>query len=146
MRPGFDPWVRRIPWRREWQPTLVSLPGKFHGQRSLAGYSPWDCKESDTTEQLTLYIFIPTYQHIHAQNKLFFFSFFLQLHGDLSSLGMEPIPPALEARSFNHWTAREVPTNILKVPTVCQISAVRCWGEGIPGLIGQCNTLKTWID
>ena len=33
----FDPWVRKIPWRRKWQPTLVFLPGKFHGQRSLAG-------------------------------------------------------------------------------------------------------------
>ena len=31
-RPGFDPWVREIPWRREWQPTPVSLPGEFHGQ------------------------------------------------------------------------------------------------------------------
>ena len=37
------------PWRREWQPTPVFLPGKSHGQRSLAGYSPWDCKELDMT-------------------------------------------------------------------------------------------------
>ena len=49
-RPGFDPWVRKIPWRRKWQPTPVSLPGNFHGQRSLEGYSPWGCKESDMTE------------------------------------------------------------------------------------------------
>ena len=51
-RPGFDPWVRKIPWRRKWQPTLVFLPGKSHGQRSLAGYNPWGSKESDTTERL----------------------------------------------------------------------------------------------
>ena len=38
------------PWRREWQPVAVFLPGKFHGQRSLAGYSSWGCKESDMTE------------------------------------------------------------------------------------------------
>ena len=38
---GFDPWVRKIPWRRKWQPTPVFLPGKFHGQKSLGGYSPW---------------------------------------------------------------------------------------------------------
>ena len=38
--------------RRKWQPTPGSLRGKSHGQRSLAGYSPWDCKESDMTEQL----------------------------------------------------------------------------------------------
>jgi len=39
--PGFDPWVRKVPWIREWLPTPVFLPGEFHGQRSLAGYSPW---------------------------------------------------------------------------------------------------------
>ena len=46
----FDPWLRKIPWRRARQPTLVFLPGESHGQRSLAGYSPWGCKEPDTTE------------------------------------------------------------------------------------------------
>ena len=52
MRPRFDLWVRKIPWKREWLPTLVFLPGKSHGQRSLAGYSLWGRKESDTTEQV----------------------------------------------------------------------------------------------
>ena len=52
-RPGFDPWVGKIPWRREWQPTPVFLPGKFQGQRSLADYSPQGRKQSDMTEQLT---------------------------------------------------------------------------------------------
>ena len=49
----FNPWVRKIPWRRKWQPSPIFLPGKSHGQRSLAGFSPWGCKESDTTERLT---------------------------------------------------------------------------------------------
>ena len=40
-RCGFNPWVRKSPWRRKWRPTPVFLPGKPHGQRSLAGYSPW---------------------------------------------------------------------------------------------------------
>ena len=53
-RPGFDPWVRKIPCRREWQSTPVFLPGESHGQRSLAGYNPWDRKEWDMTERLTL--------------------------------------------------------------------------------------------
>ena len=44
---GFDPWVGKIPWRRKWQPTPVFLPGESHGQRSLAGYSPWDHKKSE---------------------------------------------------------------------------------------------------
>ena len=50
-RPGFDHWVRKIPWRREWQPIPAFLPGKSHGQRIPGGYSPWDCKELDTTER-----------------------------------------------------------------------------------------------
>ena len=43
-RPGFDPWVGKIPWRRAWQPTPVFLPGESHGQRSLVGYSLWGHK------------------------------------------------------------------------------------------------------
>ena len=49
-RPGFDPWLRKIPWRREWLRTPVFSPGKSHRQRSLAGSNPWGHKESDTTE------------------------------------------------------------------------------------------------
>ena len=48
-KPGFNSWVRKNPWRRKWQPTPVLLPGKFHGWRSLVGYSPLGCKESDMT-------------------------------------------------------------------------------------------------
>ena len=40
----FDPWVRKIPWKRKWQPILVFLPGESYGHRSLVGYSPWGCK------------------------------------------------------------------------------------------------------
>ena len=47
---GSIPGSGRSP--RKWQPTSVLLPGNFHGQRSLVGYCPWDCKESDMTEQL----------------------------------------------------------------------------------------------
>ena len=43
-----------LKWRRKWQLTPVFLPGEVHGQRSLAGYSPWDCKELDTNERLSL--------------------------------------------------------------------------------------------
>ena len=50
-RHGFDPEVVKIPCRRKWQPTMVFLTGKFHRQRSLAGYSPWGYKESDTAER-----------------------------------------------------------------------------------------------
>ena len=53
-RPKFDPWVRRIPWRREWLPTLVFLPGEFCGQRNLVGHGLWGCRQSGMTECLTL--------------------------------------------------------------------------------------------
>ena len=49
-RPGFNFWVRKIPWRKKSQPTPVFLPGESHRQRSLVGYSLWGRKESDTTE------------------------------------------------------------------------------------------------
>ena len=54
----FNPWVGKIPWRRKWQPTPVFLPGKSHGQRNLAGYSPWGCKELDMSE------------HTHTHNNI----------------------------------------------------------------------------
>ena len=50
IRDGLDLWVGKFPWRRAWQPTPVFLPGKSHGQRSLAGYSPWGCTDPDMTE------------------------------------------------------------------------------------------------
>ena len=55
-RVGFDPKVGTIPWRKQQQPTMVFLPGKSHGQRSLAGYSSCGHKEWDMTEQL-LFLF-----------------------------------------------------------------------------------------
>ena len=80
QRHEFDPWVRKIPWRRKWQPTPAFLPGKSLGQRSLVGYSPWGHKESDTAERLnsettwgTLfnhrppnYLHIRLYSHAHT--------------------------------------------------------------------------------
>ena len=48
--PGFNPWVRKIPWRRKRQPTPVFLPGESHGWKSLMGYSPRGRKESDMIE------------------------------------------------------------------------------------------------
>ena len=62
-----ETWVRslggKIRWRREWLPTPVFLPRELHGQRSLVGYSPWSCKETDTTEQLT---YTHTHTHTHT--------------------------------------------------------------------------------
>ena len=52
-QPRFNPWVKKISWRRKWQPSLGFLPGEVYGHRSLVGYSPWGHKELDTAKQLT---------------------------------------------------------------------------------------------
>ena len=54
-RHGFDPWVGTIPWSKKWQPTPVFLPGKFQGQRRLAGCSPWGRKELGMTQRLSMH-------------------------------------------------------------------------------------------
>ena len=53
----FKFWVWKIPWRRAWQPTPVSLPGESHGWRSLASYSPWGREGSETTERLSIHTY-----------------------------------------------------------------------------------------
>ena len=73
---GFDPWIGKVPWRREWQPTLVFLPGKSHGQRKLVIYRPWGCKRAGhnwVTKTTTT-----TYKFIHkvlVQCYIFFLKF-----------------------------------------------------------------------
>ena len=57
-RCGFNPWVEKIPGGRKWKPAPVFLPGESHGQRSLEGYSPWDCKALDVTSD---------WAHTHTQ-------------------------------------------------------------------------------
>ena len=61
-RRGFDPWVGKKPWRRKWQPNPVFLPGKFHGQRSLLGYSLWGPKRVGPNLAHT-----HTHTHTHTQ-------------------------------------------------------------------------------
>jgi len=97
-RPRFNPWVGKMPWRREWQPTPVFLPEKFHGQRSLEGYSPWGSKESDTTERLSLSshpssLEVLIYRVILPDNNRFsLFCWGLQEAGGLlSGLGLCPL-------------------------------------------------------
>ena len=66
QRYGFNPWVGKILWSRKRQPTLVFLPGKSHGSKSLVSYSPWGSKESDMTEHMhkvpeVLFYFFPVF-------------------------------------------------------------------------------------
>ena len=63
---GFVPWVVKMPWSRKWLSTSVFLPGKFHGQRSLVGYSPWSCKEFNVAEHTHTHTHTHTYTHTHT--------------------------------------------------------------------------------
>ena len=90
-RPGFDPWVGKIPWRREWLPTLVFWFGEFYGL-----YSPWGHKESDTTEWLSL-----------VTGGIFSCSMWCLV----SWSGIKPWSPALGARNLRHWTTRKSPVH-----------------------------------
>ena len=83
-RHRFDPWVGKILWRRKWQPTPVFLPGKFHGQRHLAGCSSWGYSKSDTVEHTQhsskdIHILTPgTWEYVR-----------LQVHGDYGFLSAD---------------------------------------------------------
>ena len=68
-RGRFSPWVGKIPWSRQWQRTPVLFPGKFQGQKSLLGFSPWGCKDLDTTEQLSRHTaqLQPSHQHFRGR-------------------------------------------------------------------------------
>ena len=63
-RPGFDLWVGKIPWGREW-------PGKSHGQRSLVGYSQWGHKESDMTECMCMHTHTRAHTHTHTHTQIY---------------------------------------------------------------------------
>ena len=66
---GFNLWFGKIPWRRKWQPTPVFLPEKFHGQRSLVGYSPWSCNESYTSTHTHTHIKLMKDKQVKRQKK-----------------------------------------------------------------------------
>ena len=127
-RPGFNLWVGKIPWRRKWQPIPVFLPGKLHGWRSLAGYSPWGHKASDITKQLSLFIFKKSLWNllqyclwVFYGLVFFFFLFWPQGIWDLSSLTRDQMcTPFIGRWSLNQWTwgkslVRLVCTDLLSI-------------------------------
>ena len=66
-----DPWVRKILWRRKWQPTPVLLPGESHGQRSLVGHSPWGCKSQTRLSDFTF-----TFFHLNWSRLIHFLNYY----------------------------------------------------------------------
>ena len=65
-RSRFDSFIRKIPWRRKWQPTPVLLPGEFHGQRRLVGYSPWGSQKVSHNWATNTHTDTQTHTHTHT--------------------------------------------------------------------------------
>ena len=95
---GFDPWIGKVPWWREWLPTPVFWPGEFHGL-----YSPWGCKESDTTKRLSLFHLLGVLSSV-KNSKVFCVSLDLEpepcprasvLFLGCSSQALHPLPPLI---------------------------------------------------
>ena len=122
-RCGFYPWVRKIPWRRAWQPTPVSLPRKSHGQGSLVGNSPWGCKDYGMTKYANTHTLTHTHTNTH-KHQLYFLPF---------------LKPTLL-----FW---------LSIPTarVVQASATSCPGSvrlpvGRPSFALLCNLIAWYLE
>ena len=119
-RHGLDPWVRKIPWKRTWQPTPVFLPGEPHGQRSLVGYSPWGRKswtwklkvKVKSLSRVRLFVTPWTIAYQAPPSMRFsrqecWSGLPFPSPGDLPNPGIEPRSPALQADTFTVWATRE---------------------------------------
>ena len=127
---GFDPWMGKIPWRREWERTPVFLPREFHGQRSLESYSPWGRKRLDMTEQ-----------HPLSLNQ----QFSTRLHTGITWADFKRcrarVRPDHEDRTRDIASARR-PTPKLSRSCVCLFPVMPLW---LPRPVSVfCFSLATW--
>ena len=104
-----ETWVQsldwKIPWRRKWQATPVFLPEESHGQRSLAGYSPWDHKESEMTDQLHIgWVLVVACRVFNCGMQTLSYSMWNLVPWP----GIKPRPPALGAWGHSYWATRKV--------------------------------------
>ena len=140
----FSPWVGKIPWRSEWQPTPVFLPGNIHGQRSLGGYSPWDRKESDTTERLThtytRFILLLSLSHLNMVALILVLSsYFINCYSFFGfpggASGKEPASQCgrLQKCEFQPWV-QKIPWRTAWQPTPVFLPGESPWTEEPGGL------------
>ena len=125
----------KIPWKREWLPTSVFLPGEFHTQRSLARYSPWDPKELDTTKRLR-----PEKAMAPHSSTLAWKIPWMEEPGGLQSMGLlrvgQDSVTSLSLFTFLHWRRQWQPTPVF-LPGESQ-------GRG--SLVGCCLWGRTESD
>ena len=120
--PGLIPGLGISPGEGNWRPTPVFLPGEFHGQKSLAGYSPWGLKESDTTEWLTPFIYF----------ILLYFIFLLRgLLGTIQDLGININDFILSPFKSSEIQSSERSRNLPKpqISWGCDVLIVTHWSE-----------------
>ena len=140
-RTGFDPWVRKIPWRRKWQPALVLLPGKYHWWRSLVGYSLWGHKEKDMTERLHFHFLWDPRDYstpgssVHGILQVILEWVALPFSRDLPNPGAEPVSPALQTDSLplsHQGMPSYMPAPVLNKHTLwCWYTFLKCFPEQV---------------
>ena len=114
-RPEFDPWVVKIPWRRECLSAPIFLPGESHGQRSLEGYSPWGRKESDITEWLHFHFHTNSEKAMASHSSTLAWKIpWTEEPGGLQSMGSLRVrhdwATSLSLFTFMHWRRKWQPT------------------------------------
>ena len=130
----FNPWIGKIPWRMKWQPTSVFLPGKLHGQKSLVGYSPWDCKESDTTEHAYTYIPFSALKHQGKWPAM-------EIKLVSSSILFKTVHKAKLSDATVHWKARQMNMKL----SICAFSPVNAVIQ-VPLLFNWCTVCSVVSD
>ena len=122
----------KIPWRRKWQPLPILLPGKSHGQRSLAGYSPWGHKKSDMTEQMA-------HKMVHLL-QLMNLQRLMSLNGH-----HHHHPKSVVYMRIYSWFC--IVYVVVAVQSLsCPLSTVAHWSSVVPWLLQQCEVLLLRVD
>ena len=145
-----------IPWRREWQPTPVLLPGEFHGRRSLVGCSPWGCKESDMTVQPAQHSIIEnTVNQLYSNKNLKERTSFLDrsvylllwclVNNPIGSQGPPRSSPSLGWASLCKWLNTLGPGS-----AYCVSGAVQCAGDKVIDdvywVLTMPGTAGAWVN
>ena len=115
---GFDPWIEKIPWKREWLPIPVFLPRKFHGQRL---HSPWGHKGSDTTQPLTL--------SLHSRNRVIYIHIYTY-------------PKTMLVKQKTNFKKSQKSPGVI-VPDFLPFLSVLIWGD-YPGCPHPTHMLSGW--
>ena len=138
----FDPWVGKIPWRREWQPMPAFLPGKSHGQKSLACYSPWSHKESNMSERLTL----PLFTAYSSSYEILSRAYFSKVEIETEERSWKHTSPTNKALSCKYLLSESISYNLIKIKMNGRKEKANCfsWPRREGNLEGR-KTAVVWV-